>query len=219
MPPFYNITFRDDAQEVIERAEPWLAGGAIDYLDKNLTEDMIGVEFGGGGSTLWLCKRLKLLYTFEADHNWSIGLLDTISKSVELRKKWVLHFVNCTWHVNLDGSVSETKGFWNKHIDELSREEQSAMETAFLEIGLPTKVDVALVDGAVRYLSLDVVAKWMRENPKMLAVVDNTEGRYGERANEIFPDTHERVDFADSQKERISRGADWGQTSIWVPKS
>lgn len=49
---------------------PMLTKDAILWLDKHLTKDMVGVEFGGGRSTLWLAKRLRWLYSVEHDPKW-----------------------------------------------------------------------------------------------------------------------------------------------------
>ena len=49
---------------------PMLTKDAILWLDKRLTKSMVGIEFGGGRSTLWLAKRLFWLYSVEHDPLW-----------------------------------------------------------------------------------------------------------------------------------------------------
>lgn len=41
---------------------PWLSTGAIEWLNENLTSDMVGVEYGAGSSTIWFAKRLRKLF-------------------------------------------------------------------------------------------------------------------------------------------------------------
>jgi len=50
--------------------EPWYVREAIDLLDKLLTKDMIGFEWGGGGSTIWIAQRIKRLVTVENVKKW-----------------------------------------------------------------------------------------------------------------------------------------------------
>lgn len=50
---------------------PWMAPGAVKYLDQALlTSDMV-VELGGGASTAWLAARVASVTTIEPDPNWA----------------------------------------------------------------------------------------------------------------------------------------------------
>ncbi len=49
---------------------PMLTKDAILWLDEHLTKDMVGVEFGGGRSTLWLAARLGTLSSVENNPAW-----------------------------------------------------------------------------------------------------------------------------------------------------
>lgn len=50
--------------------EPWMSYGAIKFLDNHLTPDMVGLEWGSGGSTLWFAKRLRRLLSVEDNPAW-----------------------------------------------------------------------------------------------------------------------------------------------------
>jgi tRNA A58 N-methylase Trm61 len=49
---------------------PWLTSDAISILERLLTPDFIGFEWGSGKSTLWLAGRLKTLVSVEHDPEW-----------------------------------------------------------------------------------------------------------------------------------------------------
>lgn len=49
---------------------PWIADGAIHFMDEYLTVEMEVLEFGAGGSTAWLAKRCRHLTTIEHNPHW-----------------------------------------------------------------------------------------------------------------------------------------------------
>jgi hypothetical protein len=49
---------------------PWLTIEAIQTLEKILTKEMVGFEWGSGRSTMWLADRLKLLVSVEHNSEW-----------------------------------------------------------------------------------------------------------------------------------------------------
>ena len=52
------------------KPEMWLSYAARDYLDTQLQPNWCGVEYGSGGSTLWLAQRVRHLYSIEYKANW-----------------------------------------------------------------------------------------------------------------------------------------------------
>ena len=50
--------------------EPWLTRGAITFLEKIITKDMITIEYGCGTSTSWYAQRVKYLTSIEHDKGW-----------------------------------------------------------------------------------------------------------------------------------------------------
>lgn len=220
MPPYYRIKFREDVDGIFDEPQPWFARGAQDFLDKALNENMVGVEYGGGTSTPWLCHRLGELYTVEADHNWAIRLLDYMSRFEEFRIKWRMFFVNCTWHVDERGEVSATKGYWNKNIKKINVDQRRTMENSFFNFSPHKKVDFVIIDGALRLFAIRKAAELLNKNPEIIIAVDNTLGKNSGWADNILSSyhTHERLDFTETEVDRISRGADVDMTSIWVPR-
>ena len=49
---------------------PWMCKGAIYWLNDNLKKNFNCIEFGSGGSTLFLQERINNIDTFEADKKW-----------------------------------------------------------------------------------------------------------------------------------------------------
>jgi len=49
---------------------PWFSYAAIDFLNSFLEPHMVGFEYGSGGSTLFLAKRIKFLYSVEDNSEW-----------------------------------------------------------------------------------------------------------------------------------------------------
>lgn len=50
---------------------PWYSWAAIDCLASHLTKQMTVFEWGGGGSTLWLSKRVGRVICVESDPGWA----------------------------------------------------------------------------------------------------------------------------------------------------
>lgn len=49
---------------------PWLAPETIQFLNNNLTSEMIGLEYGSGFSTIFLCERSKHIVSIEHHEEW-----------------------------------------------------------------------------------------------------------------------------------------------------
>jgi predicted O-methyltransferase YrrM len=62
--------------------KPWLHPDAIAYLESILQPDFRVCEFGGGGSTMWLSKRVKHVTTCEPDEEWFSILLTSVPDNV-----------------------------------------------------------------------------------------------------------------------------------------
>jgi predicted O-methyltransferase YrrM len=52
------------------QTEPWMASGAIRWLDENLSRDMSLLELGAGSSTGWYATRVKRVVSIEPDPTW-----------------------------------------------------------------------------------------------------------------------------------------------------
>src|SRR5947209_17002794 len=49
---------------------PWFSYAAIDFLESFLQPQMVAFEYGSGGSTLFLAKRVKYVYSVEDNPEW-----------------------------------------------------------------------------------------------------------------------------------------------------
>jgi predicted O-methyltransferase YrrM len=49
---------------------PWLSAEAVTYLLGLLKPEFNVIEFGGGGSTLWIAKHVAFVTTYEPDPDW-----------------------------------------------------------------------------------------------------------------------------------------------------
>src|SRR5689334_11143666 len=50
--------------------KPWLCPGAVEYCEKHLRPDMVGLEFGSGRSTAWFASKLRKLISIEHSEPW-----------------------------------------------------------------------------------------------------------------------------------------------------
>lgn len=73
----------------LESAVPWIPFTAIDFLTGRINTQSQAFEYGGGGSTLWLARRLGHLTTVEHDPAWYEMIRDRLlsdpSLNVDLR--------------------------------------------------------------------------------------------------------------------------------------
>jgi hypothetical protein len=56
--------------EKLNPEKPWLCKEAVEFCDANLRDDMIGIEFGSGRSTIWFAKKISCLISIEHDTSW-----------------------------------------------------------------------------------------------------------------------------------------------------
>jgi hypothetical protein len=49
---------------------PWLTPESVAFLERWLTPDWVGFEWGSGRSTLWFAERVRLLISIEHDPHW-----------------------------------------------------------------------------------------------------------------------------------------------------
>ncbi|NCU05218.1 MAG: hypothetical protein GXC73_14660 [Chitinophagaceae bacterium] len=67
-PKWYQYKVSTD--DFLKHEIPWMCFGVVDYLGQWLTKKMLVFEYGSGGSTLYLSKRVKRLHSVEYDLNW-----------------------------------------------------------------------------------------------------------------------------------------------------
>lgn len=79
---FYKkwIEFQKDGMSPISAEIPWISFEAIDYLDQNLTPTMTAFEYGSGGSSVYLARRLKHLTSVEHNADWFAAVCTTMAE-------------------------------------------------------------------------------------------------------------------------------------------
>jgi len=60
---------------------PWLTQDANKWLNNNLNENFLGLEFGSGRSTLWLSGKIKHLISVEHNSSWYLK----VKKMIEIK--------------------------------------------------------------------------------------------------------------------------------------
>lgn len=69
--------------------DPWIAQGAVEFLNSRLNKDMKLFEWGSGRSTLWFSKRVNVVISIEYNSQWASKLAAMISdqkiENVDLR--------------------------------------------------------------------------------------------------------------------------------------
>ncbi len=73
-------------QTPVGNAMPWVTFEAIRFMEKHLHRTMKVFEYGSGGSTLFLCKRVEEVISVEHDKRW----FDTLREKIKTEniKKW-----------------------------------------------------------------------------------------------------------------------------------
>jgi hypothetical protein len=71
--------------ELTHPKEPWIAQGAVRYLDQNLNKNWVGIEWGSGRSTIWFARRLNTLLSIEHNEKWYRLVSSTLSANAECR--------------------------------------------------------------------------------------------------------------------------------------
>lgn len=71
--------------------EPWLAQGAVAFLDRELPREGRGLEWGSGRSTAWFAARLNSLTSIEMDRGWYEKVAQTVAGNVDLRHVPIEH--------------------------------------------------------------------------------------------------------------------------------
>lgn len=71
-------------EEIKIKKEPWMRAeyreDYLDYLDELLTLDSDVIEFGSGGSSLYIARKVRSLEVYESDEIWYKVMLEEIRK-------------------------------------------------------------------------------------------------------------------------------------------
>lgn len=137
---------------------PWLAPGAIRWLEENLRPDMHGFEWGSGRSTLWFASRIAALTSIESDAAWFDQVARKVGEAgltnVELR------------HMPLDHSEADT---YRDDYDPLPSNAAAIQDHA------DASLDFVVVDGWYRPVCARAALPKLR--PGGILLIDNTDWR------------------------------------------
>lgn len=170
-----------------ERA--WITFAALDYLDKWLRPTQRVFEYGGGGSTLFFCKRVGFVATVEHDGQW----FDILTEKIKEKNYSNWEGVFIPGQPVMDGSPprpadpdafrSGGQGFENQSFE--------AYAKAITRYA-PASFDLILVDGRARPSCIQQALPYLQ--PGGLLVIDNAERDYYTVAfKEVFSKQFEPV--------------------------
>ena len=151
----------------------WITFPALNYLELNLQPEYRVFEFGGGGSTLFFCKRVAEVVTVEDNSEWFKTLTEMV------HNKNYQHWTG--YHVPPEKIPGmENKDFHNpgnfksgsKSLDSMSFERYARSIDIFPE----HHFDVVLVDGRARPSCIQQALPHLKTGG--LLVIDNTERPY-----------------------------------------
>lgn len=151
----------------------WITFDALDYLSAWLRPEHRVFEFGGGGSTLFFCKKTASVVTVEHHREW----FETLEKVMQEKgySNWQGYFVEsdlvADWHL-LD--AANPKHFRSNSPDQKNRSfERYARMIAPFDDGF---FDLVLVDGRARTSCIAQAIPKVKTGG--LLVVDNSERPY-----------------------------------------
>lgn len=94
------------------KAEPWLSKRATELFESLLNHNMEVIEFGAGGSTLWLAERVKHVTSYENDSDWLAVLKGKAPENVTLRFESLPREGEQADLLFIDGEPVELRGEW-----------------------------------------------------------------------------------------------------------
>lgn len=153
---------------------PWLTFPAIDFLVDHIKPGDKVFEYGGGGSTLFFCKKGAQVVTVEDNTDW-FGILTETVQSRHYSGTWEGHFIPAEPvqssaprdYANPDDFLSASRGCENLSFEQYARAIQRFPEEYF---------DVVLVDGRARPSCIKQALPHLKKGG--LLVIDNTERTY-----------------------------------------
>lgn len=169
----WTSSFQAGRNSVVDE-QPWLNFMAITYLESAVKPGQKVFEFGGGGSTLYFCKKQMEVYTVE-DHS---GWFQTLNEMVQKKNyaNWKGFFQSPETYSgnkanrrpdNPGDFMSGSKGLENMSFEKYARTIDQFPDHYF---------DLVLVDGRARPSCIQQSIPKIK--PGGLLVVDNTERSY-----------------------------------------
>lgn len=138
---------------------PWFTYGAINWLEKNLRKEMIGFEWGSGGSTIFLSSRIRELTSIEHSREWYTEVSNKLKDAGVTNYNYNL--------IENDASFLEYSSFINKypenHFDIVIVDGESRNECIGRAIGKTKPGGSIILDNSERVEykeGINLLSKW-----------------------------------------------------------
>eukprot|EP00404_Azadinium_spinosum_P022140 CAMPEP_0180615122 /NCGR_PEP_ID=MMETSP1037_2-20121125/31780_1 /TAXON_ID=632150 /ORGANISM="Azadinium spinosum, Strain 3D9" /LENGTH=414 /DNA_ID=CAMNT_0022634877 /DNA_START=1 /DNA_END=1242 /DNA_ORIENTATION=+ len=172
--------------------EPWLNRQTLTVLSHVLDQSMVGLEWSSGSGTIWLLRRLRLLYTVEHCGPW----LDSVRKKVADTLPWKAKWWIANHVLPAAGDCNNTPGSFKNYV---------SYPTLHFSSQHPTGFDFISVDGRARSKCVHEVLNNRLLKPYGLLLVDNAERPAYHDAVDSVPDGWLTVSFQNV----VSESAIW----------
>lgn len=206
----WKNSLADDATSVRDE-QPWITFPVIVILNRVLTKNSKVFEYGGGGSTLFLSKRAKEVYTVEHNPEW-FDLLKSILEKKAV-KNWKGFFVkadNGNIVNNADKSVPDHYSSGDK--ESAGKNYEAYVKT--IDQFPDGSFDLVMVDGRSRPSCIKHAIPKIKKGGYLL--LDNSERAYYlTHFTEIFKNEFKIIDdrFAPSPYSKY-----FTKTTLWIKK-
>ena len=159
----YFFDRNEDADHVSLVERPWMDDLEIECLDSVLRNTDKCLEYGSGGSSLWLSRRVKLLHSIEHNQRWAAEITKRAPSNM------ILH-----WR-RPDTPYTEYEAALQGQFD------------SYLAVvdSLQTMFDVCVVDGRARIEAAIKVAPWIKPKGVLFFHDWFTRPRYTSRVKEL----------------------------------
>lgn len=134
---------------------PWMAPGAIKFLDQTINEKFTMLEWGSGGSTAWFAKRARKVISIESNISWYDRVSETL-KSSGIK--------------NVDYRFIETDDCLQQ--DECIKQGIVPPYVAVVNAYQENFFDLVVIDGSLRNICINEAPKYIR--PGGYLVLDNS---------------------------------------------
>ena len=114
-----NNWFAPSRSAAVVPARPWLSDEAITLFESLLQPNFFVLEFGSGGSTLWLAERVSYVRSYETNIKWLQGMMERIPDHVEMRYRAVPDEREKYNLLFIDGEPLEFRAAWITEAHEL----------------------------------------------------------------------------------------------------
>lgn len=95
----------------LQDGNPWITFSGIDFLDSNLTKEDKVFEYGIGGSTIFLAKRVKKVVSVEHDPEWHTAVMKRLEE--EKLSNVISHSIK--FNCQVQEELVEPKNYNNYH--------------------------------------------------------------------------------------------------------